>query len=145
MGNLIGCGAQNGLAKSDVAMQLLPISKLWLMCVVKCVTTRQGNWYFFYCKLLQLWRYQDNYILFPFDFRRKALQQIVGASGTFGLVTPREKTCLLNPVVGRFMTGDTIRVVQPAKVLGQVPWELEGNRSSGIRLTYDVLHGKGIG
>ena len=76
---------------------------------------------------------------------RKALQRIVGASGTFGLVTPREKTCLLHPVVGRFMTGDTIRVVQPAEVVGQTPWQLEGNRSSGIRFTFDVLHGKGIG
>ena len=142
MGNQIGCGAQNGLAKNDVAMQLLPISKLWLMCIVKCVTIRQGTFNYFYCHL----RDQDPQILFPFFlFCRKALQRIVGASGTFGLVTPREKTCLLHPVVGRFMTGDTIRVVQPAEVVGQTPWQLEGNRSSGIRFTFDVLHGKGIG
>ena len=79
------------------------------------------------------------------DACRKALGQLVAASGTFGLVTPCEKTCLLHPVVGRFMTGDTIRVVQPAEVVGLVPWELEGNKSSGIRLTYDVLHGSGVG
>jgi hypothetical protein len=76
---------------------------------------------------------------------RKAHRQIVAASSTFGLVTPREKTCLIHPVVGRFMTGDTIRVVQLAEVVGQLPWELEDNKSSGLRLTYDVPHGKGIG
>jgi hypothetical protein len=43
------------------------------------------------------------------------------------------------------MTGDTIRVVQPAEVMGQTPWVIEGNRSNGLRLTYDVLHGKGSG
>jgi hypothetical protein len=145
LGNLIGCGALSSSAKSDGAMPLLPISKLWLMCVVKCVTTRPGQRTYLYSKLLQIIRHQESDIVLSPDSIRKALRQIVAASETFGLVTPREKTCLLYPVVGRFMTGDTIRVVQPAKVLGQVPWELEGNRSSGIRLTYDVLHGKGIG
>jgi hypothetical protein len=76
---------------------------------------------------------------------RKALRQLVGAGGTFALVTPREKTCLIHPVVGRFMTGDTIRVVQPAEVVGHVPWELEGNKSSGVRFSYDVQPGKGVG
>jgi hypothetical protein len=76
---------------------------------------------------------------------REALRQVVSASGTFGLVTPRDKTYLLHAVVGRFMTGDTIRVVQPAEVVLQVPWALEGNKSSGIRLTYDLAHGKTVG
>jgi len=45
------------------------------------------------------------------------------------------------------MTGDTIRVVQPAEVVGKVPWVLEDNKSSGLRLTYDVSlpYGKGMG
>jgi len=43
------------------------------------------------------------------------------------------------------MTGDTIRVVQPAEVVVQAPWELEDNKSSGLRFTYDVPHGRGVG
>ena len=43
------------------------------------------------------------------------------------------------------MTGDTIRVVQPAEVVGKVPCVLEDNNSSGLRLTYDVPYGKGMG
>jgi hypothetical protein len=63
------------------------------------------------------------------------------------MVTPREKTCLLHTVVGRFHTGDTIRVVQPAEVLlvGQAPWKLEDNKFCGLRLTYDVHRGKSVG
>ena len=48
-------------------------------------------------------------------------------------------------MVGRFATGDTIRVVQPAEVLGKDPWELEGNKSCGLRLTFDLPHGKTVG
>jgi hypothetical protein len=76
---------------------------------------------------------------------RAVLRRIVGVCGTFGLVTPREKTCLLHPVVGRFNTGDTIRVVQPAEVIGQAPWELENNKSCGLKVTYDLPHGKTLG
>ena len=61
------------------------------------------------------------------------------------MVSPREKTCLLHPVVGRFQTGDTIRVVQPAEVIGLLPWVLEDNKSCGLRLTFDVPHGKTLG
>ncbi len=60
--------------------------------------------------------------------------------GTFGLVSPREKTCLLHPVVGRFQTGDTIRVVQPAEVIGQLPWKLEDNKSCGLKVAFDLVH-----
>ncbi len=60
-------------------------------------------------------------------------------------MTPREKTCLLHPVVGRFQTGDTIRVVQPAEVIGQFPWQLEENKACGLRITFDVPHGKTVG
>ncbi len=73
------------------------------------------------------------------------MRQIAGVCGTFGMVSPREKTCLLHPVVGRFMTGDTIRVVQPAEVIGQVPWILQDNKSCGLRTTFDVPHGKSFG
>ncbi len=61
------------------------------------------------------------------------------------MVSPREKTVLLHPVVGRFMTGDTIRVVQPAEVIAQDPWILEGGKSCGLRVTFDVPHGKSFG
>jgi hypothetical protein len=75
----------------------------------------------------------------------KVMQQLVSVSGMYGMVTPREKMCLLHPVVGRFHTGDTIRVVQPAEVIGQVPWVLEGNKSCGLRVAYDVRSGKSLG
>ena len=61
------------------------------------------------------------------------------------MVSPREKTCLLHPVVGRFQTGDTIRVVQPAEVIGLLPWVLEDNKSCGLKLTFEVPHGKTFG
>jgi hypothetical protein len=55
------------------------------------------------------------------------------------MVSPREKTCLLHPVVGRFATGNTIRVVQPAEVMiAQSPWVLEDNKSCGLRMTLTV-------
>ena len=73
------------------------------------------------------------------------MRKIIGVCGTFGLVTPREKTCLLHPVVGRFNTGDTIRVVQPAEVVGQAPWELENHKSCGLKITYDIPYGKTLG
>ena len=76
---------------------------------------------------------------------RKVLRRISLVSGIFCLVTPREKTCLLHPVVGRFQTGDTIRVVQPAEVLDNSAWKLEGNKSCGLRLTFDVHRGKSLG
>ena len=76
---------------------------------------------------------------------RRVLRRIVAVSGTFSMVTPRKKTCLLHPVVGRFHTGDTIRVVQPAEIIGQDPWRLEDNKSCGLRFTYDVQQGKSVG
>ncbi len=66
------------------------------------------------------------------------MQNLAAVCGVFGMATPREKICLLHPVVGRFQTGDTIRVVQPAEVIRQLPWELEGNKSCGLRVTFDV-------
>ena len=73
------------------------------------------------------------------------MHQIVAVSGKFGMVAPRDKTCLLHPVVGRFHTGDTVRVVQPAEIVAQVPWLLEGNKSCGLRFTFDVQRGKSVG
>ena len=75
----------------------------------------------------------------------KVLRRIAAVSGIFGMVSPCEKTCLLHSVVGRFHTGDTIRVVQPAEVVVQVPWVLEDNKSCGLRITFDVPHGKTLG
>ena len=73
------------------------------------------------------------------------LRHIQSVSGFFGMVTPREKTCLLHPVVGRLSSGDTIRIVQPAEVVHTAPWILEGNNSCGLRLTFDVHRGKSLG
>ncbi len=67
------------------------------------------------------------------------MRRLAAVCGTFGMVTPREKTWLLHPVVGWFATGDTIRVVQPAEVIAQSPWVLEDNKSCGLR------HGKTLG
>ncbi len=80
-----------------------------------------------------------------FGVSRSVLRKITGVCGTYGMVSPREKTCLLHPVVGRFMTGDTIRVVQPAEVSTTIPWALEGNKSCGLRITFIVPHGKSVG
>jgi len=73
------------------------------------------------------------------------LRRIQGVSVFFGMVAPREKTCLLHPVVGTFHTGDTVRVVQPAEVIGQHPWILEGNKSCGLKMTFDLPRGKSLG
>ena len=80
-----------------------------------------------------------------FPIIRKVLRKIARVCGIYGMVTPREKTCLLHPVVGTFQTGDTIRVVQPAEVLHKSPWTLQDNKSCGLRLTFDVHRGKSLG
>lgn len=73
------------------------------------------------------------------------MRRIQAVSGVYGLVAPYEKTCLLHPVVGRFHTGDTLRVVQPAEVVQQVPWILEGNRSCGLKIKFDLPRDKSLG
>jgi hypothetical protein len=75
---------------------------------------------------------------------RAVMQKLADVCGIFGMVTPREKTCLLHPVVGRFTTGDTIRVVLPAEVVRQLPWQLEGNKSCELRITFDVPEGETV-
>jgi hypothetical protein len=61
------------------------------------------------------------------------------------MVAAPDKTTLLHPVVGRFTTGQTIRVVQPAEVMQTTPWILEENKSCGLRTTYDVPRGNSNG
>lgn len=61
------------------------------------------------------------------------------------MVAVPDKTSLLHSVVGRFATGATVRVVQPAEVIRTAPWILEDNRSCGLRLTYDLAQGKCVG
>ncbi len=61
------------------------------------------------------------------------------------MVAAPDKMTLLHPVVGQFTTGQTIRVVQPAAVMQTVPWVLEGNKSCGLRMTYDVPRGNSNG
>jgi hypothetical protein len=73
------------------------------------------------------------------------MHKLSSLCGIFGMVTPREKICLLHPVVGRFQTGDTIRVVLPAEVIRQLPWQLEDNKSCGLRVTFDVPEGETVG
>ena len=114
------------------------------MCVAKFYTILRGERIDFLLHFFHIHVSQSK-LSTSFPICSSVLRQIVGVCGTFGMVSPREKTCLLHPVVGRFMTGDTIRVVQPAEVLGQVPWELEGNKSCGLRITFDVPHGKSFG
>ena len=76
---------------------------------------------------------------------RKVLRRIQQVSGIYGMVAPCEKTCLLHPVVGTFQRGDTLRVVQPAEVVCQVPWVLEDNKSCGLKMTYDLPRDKSLG
>ena len=66
---------------------------------------------------------------------RTVLRRLQAVSGIYGMVAASDKTTLLHPVVGRFTTGATIRVVQPAEVLRTAPWVLEGNKSCGLRIT----------
>ena len=73
------------------------------------------------------------------------MRLIQGVSGCFGMVAPCEKTGLLHPVVGTFHPGDTVRVVQPAEVIGPGPWMLEGNKSCGLKMTFDLPRGKSLG
>jgi hypothetical protein len=73
------------------------------------------------------------------------LRRIQGVSGVFGMVAPCDKTCLLHPVVGTFHTGDTVRVVLPAEVIGKALWTLEdNNKSCGLKMTYDLPRGKSL-
>jgi hypothetical protein len=78
-------------------------------------------------------------------FYSKVLRRIQGVSGVFGMVAPCDKTCLLHPVVGTFHSGDTVRVVLPAEVIGKAPWILEDNKSCGLKMTYDLPRGKTLG
>ena len=73
------------------------------------------------------------------------MRRVQAASGIYGMVAAPDKTTLLHPVVGRFTTGQTIRVVQPAEVMQTVPWILEGNKSCGLRMTYDLPRGNSNG
>jgi hypothetical protein len=43
-----------------------------------------------------------------------------------------------------FQRGDTLRVVQPAEVVSQVPWVLEDNKSCEFKMTYDVPREKSV-
>ena len=58
------------------------------------------------------------------------------------MVAAPSKTSLLHAVVGRFTTGQNIRVVQPADVENVQPWILFDNKSCGLRLMYDLPRGK---
>lgn len=76
---------------------------------------------------------------------RTVLRRLQAVSGIYGMVAASDKTTLLHPVVGRFTTGATIRVVQPAEVLRTAPWVLDGNKSCGLRITFDLPRGKALG
>jgi hypothetical protein len=58
------------------------------------------------------------------------------------MVAAPAQTSLLHPVVGRFTTGQTIRVVQPVDVQYLQPLILLDNKSCGLRLIYDLPRGK---
>ena len=73
------------------------------------------------------------------------MRRVQYVSGIYGMVAAPDKTTLLHPVVGRFTTGQTIRVVQPAEVMQTTPWILEENKSCGLRTTYDVARGNSNG
>ena len=76
---------------------------------------------------------------------RRVLRKIQGMTGVYGMVAPCDKVCLLHPIVGSFTTGDTIRVVLPAEVIGNAPWTLENNKSCGLKLTYELPRYRSLG
>ncbi len=61
------------------------------------------------------------------------------------MVSVPDKTGLLHPVVGRLSTGGIVRVVQPAEVFRTFLWTLEGNKSCGLRFTFDLPSGQALG
>ncbi len=69
---------------------------------------------------------------------RTVFRRLQAASGVYDMVAVPDKTNVLHPVVNRFTTGATVRVVQPAEVLRTLPWTLEDNMSCGLRLMYDL-------
>ncbi len=73
------------------------------------------------------------------------MRRLQAVSGYFGMVAPIDKTVLLHPDVGRFHNGDSVRVVQPAEVIHQCPWTLEGNQSCGLKITFDLPRGNSLG
>jgi len=76
---------------------------------------------------------------------RAKLRRLQAASGIYGMVAAPDKTTLLHPVVGRFTTGQTIRVVKPADVSTDHAIKISDTKCSGLRLTYDVQRGKSNG
>ena len=82
--------------------------------------------------------------LYFYSLRTK-LRCVQSASGIYGMVAAPDKTSLLHPVVGRFTTGQTIRVVRPADVLTVHPFKLSESKCSGLQLTFDVPRGKSNG
>ncbi len=125
-------------------MQRSLTSKSWLMCIAKCYTIRRGKGKDLHFHLFHTHVHWSK-LCISFFFCRTVLRQLATVYGTYGMVSPREKTCLLHPVVGRFQTEDIIRVVQPAEVVRQVPWELEHKKSCGLRISFDDPHGKSLG
>ena len=81
------------------------------------------------------------YLIFT-SLSRKVLRRLQSASGVYGMVAAPVKTCLLHPVVGRFTTGQSIRVVLPADIQNVQPWILFDNKSCGLRFFYDLPRGE---
>ena len=69
------------------------------------------------------------------------MRRLQSASGIYGMVAVPAKTSLLHAVVGRFTTGQSIRVVQPADVQNVQQWVLVDNKSCGLRFMYDLPRG----
>jgi hypothetical protein len=141
-------------------MPILRISKSLGTCIVRSSTTLRGTCHFIFISLLSYLETQQ-WLLFCLDccqlyicllrpvllrvLGSRVLRRIQGVSGLFGMVAPCDKVCLLHPIVGLFHTGDTIRVVLPAEVIGISPWILEDNKSCGLKLTYDLPRAKSLG
>ena len=123
------------------------------MCIGKFLTTRRGKLILNDIVLSQSVLYSSwhnfatsyFYSVFYVLSGRRVLRKIQGITGVYGMVAPCDKVCLLHPIVGSFTTGDTIRVVLPAEVIGNAPWTLENNKSCGLKLTYDLPRCRSLG
>jgi hypothetical protein len=58
------------------------------------------------------------------SFWKVVFRRLQAAPGLYGMVAVPDKTNVLHPVVGRFTQEPTVRIVQPAEVLGTLPWTL---------------------
>ena len=112
-------------------------------------------------------RYLISYVMFLYYcndmssilyFISKALRSLQGVAGIYGMVVPSAAVQFPGQVVGHFVGGETLRAVLPkpnfqgrkrsttvqsqSSVEDELSPQREGVSGYGVKLTYDVPHGK---